>query len=105
MNTRDESRSAVAKSARRLFRSDLAQGHERPSSSKPGPPDLPQGSTLQALDQISGEGVAVVLALTHPVGCVTGVHEGHHGNYGHKRDEHETDQDHQQESREGPAHG
>jgi hypothetical protein len=79
----------------RLLRSDLTQRCEGPGSYEPGPPGLSQGAYLTALDQIGGEAVAVVLALAHPVGGVTGMHEGHHGDYGHHRDEHEADQDDQ----------
>ena len=58
---------------------------------------------LAVLYQVRDEGVAVVVAPTHPVGRVGGVDKGHQGQEYHYRHEEEADQDKHQEPRKCPT--
>src|SRR5829696_4927246 len=61
-----------------------------PGYCKPGP-HIGAGLPLTSPDKVRDEGVAVVVALAHPVGGVRHVHEGHDGGDRHHRDEEEAD--------------
>ena len=69
-------------------------------------PQIKVGDTapkfIMALARMNPELQSLFFTIYAPI---PGVHERHHGDYGHHRDEHEADQNHQQERRDGPAHG